>query len=112
MIKTQTLEKDKTKTYKSNPKAAISVHVQSALSFVVGGIGVFLRLLSSTISGTKTNLHVQLWQFILHANRLSAIYGGTYMLDKPADEIVYENGKVVGVKSQDEVSCTVLHVQY
>ena len=32
------------------------------------------------------------------------------MLDKPADEIVYENGKVVGVKSQDEVSCT--HVQY
>ena len=26
------------------------------------------------------------------------------MLDKPADEIVYENGKVVGVKSQDEVS--------
>ena len=38
------------------------------------------------------------------ACRLSAIYGGTYMLDKPADEIVYENGKVVGVKSQGEVS--------
>jgi Rab GDP dissociation inhibitor len=28
------------------------------------------------------------------------------MLDKPADEIVYENGKVVGVKSQDEVAHT------
>ena len=26
--------------------------------------------------------------------RLSAIYGGTYMLDKPVDEIVMENGKV------------------
>lgn len=27
--------------------------------------------------------------------RLSAIYGGTYMLDKPIDEIVVENGKVI-----------------
>lgn len=25
------------------------------------------------------------------------------MLDKPVDEIVYEGGKVVGVKSKDEV---------
>jgi len=36
--------------------------------------------------------------------RLSAIYGGTYMLDKPVDEIVYEDGKAVGVKSGDEVA--------
>ncbi|KAI1727145.1 GDP dissociation inhibitor domain-containing protein [Ditylenchus destructor] len=36
--------------------------------------------------------------------RLSAIYGGTYMLDKPVDEIVYENGKVVGVKSGSEIA--------
>jgi len=36
--------------------------------------------------------------------RLSAIYGGTYMLDKPGDEIVYEDGKVVGVKSGEEVA--------
>lgn len=35
--------------------------------------------------------------------RLSAIYGGTYMLDKPA-EIVYENGVAVGVKSGDETA--------
>ncbi|XP_075867473.1 rab GDP dissociation inhibitor beta-like [Nelusetta ayraudi] len=34
--------------------------------------------------------------------RLSAIYGGTYMLNKPIDEIVVENGKVVGVKSEGE----------
>jgi Rab GDP dissociation inhibitor len=34
---------------------------------------------------------------------LSAIYGGTYMLDKPVDEIVMENGKVVGVRSGNEV---------
>jgi Rab GDP dissociation inhibitor len=34
--------------------------------------------------------------------RLSAIYGGTYMLDKPVDEIVMENGKVVGVRSGNE----------
>ncbi|XP_072181804.1 rab GDP dissociation inhibitor beta-like isoform X1 [Diadema setosum] len=36
--------------------------------------------------------------------RLSAIYGGTYMLDKPIDEIVMEDGKVVGVKSQGEMA--------
>jgi len=36
--------------------------------------------------------------------RLSAIYGGTYMLNKPVDEIVYENGQVVGVKSEGEIA--------
>lgn len=37
--------------------------------------------------------------------RLSAIYGGTYMLDKPIDDIVYgEGGKVVGVRSGTEVA--------
>jgi len=36
--------------------------------------------------------------------RLSAIYGGTYMLDKPIDEIVMEGGKVVGVRSGGEVA--------
>ncbi|KAJ3178521.1 Rab GDP dissociation inhibitor alpha [Irineochytrium annulatum] len=36
--------------------------------------------------------------------RLSAIYGGTYMLSKPVDEIVYEGGKAVGVKSEGEVA--------
>lgn len=35
--------------------------------------------------------------------RLSAIYGGTYMLNKPVDEIVMEGGHVVGVKSEGEV---------
>lgn len=35
--------------------------------------------------------------------RLSAVYGGTYMLDKKVDEIVMENGKFVGVRSGDEV---------
>uniref|UniRef100_A0A0V0G8A2 Rab GDP dissociation inhibitor n=1 Tax=Triatoma dimidiata TaxID=72491 RepID=A0A0V0G8A2_TRIDM len=36
--------------------------------------------------------------------RLSAIYGGTYMLDKPVDEIVMENGRAVGIKSGEEVA--------
>uniref|UniRef100_A0A914X744 Rab GDP dissociation inhibitor n=1 Tax=Plectus sambesii TaxID=2011161 RepID=A0A914X744_9BILA len=36
--------------------------------------------------------------------RLSAIYGGTYMLDKGVDELVYENGRIVGVKSGGEVA--------
>jgi len=36
--------------------------------------------------------------------RLSAIYGGTYMLNKPVDEIVYANGVCVGVKSEGEVA--------
>ena len=36
--------------------------------------------------------------------RLSAIYGGTYMLDKPIDEIVTdEDGKFVGVRSGEEI---------
>lgn len=34
--------------------------------------------------------------------RLSAIYGGTYMLDKPIDEIVTKDGKFVGVRSGTE----------
>jgi len=42
--------------------------------------------------------------------RLSAIYGGTYMLDKAVDEIVMENGKVVGVKSGGEIAyCKQVH---
>uniref|UniRef100_M3ZSJ3 Rab GDP dissociation inhibitor n=1 Tax=Xiphophorus maculatus TaxID=8083 RepID=M3ZSJ3_XIPMA len=36
--------------------------------------------------------------------RLSAIFGGTYMLNKPIEEIVMENGKVVGVKSEGEIA--------
>ncbi|KAI5086464.1 rab GDP dissociation inhibitor alpha, partial [Silurus meridionalis] len=36
--------------------------------------------------------------------RLSAIYGGTYMLNKPVDEIIMENGRVMGVKSEGEVA--------
>lgn len=38
--------------------------------------------------------------------RLSAIYGGTYMLDKPVDEIVVdsETGKVTGVRSGSEIA--------
>ncbi|KAJ8381588.1 hypothetical protein SKAU_G00023660 [Synaphobranchus kaupii] len=36
--------------------------------------------------------------------RLSAIYGGTYMLNTPIEEIVMENGKVVGVKSEGKIA--------
>ncbi|KAK9474857.1 GDP dissociation inhibitor [Dipodascopsis tothii] len=36
--------------------------------------------------------------------RLSAIYGGTYMLEKPIDEVVYEDGVAVGVRSGDETA--------
>ncbi|KAM9327980.1 rab GDP dissociation inhibitor beta-like [Pholidichthys leucotaenia] len=36
--------------------------------------------------------------------RLSAVHGGTYMLNKCIDEIVMENGKVVGVKSEGETA--------
>jgi len=37
--------------------------------------------------------------------RLSAIYGGTYMLNKPVEEIQYDsNGVVTGVKSEGEVA--------
>jgi len=36
--------------------------------------------------------------------RLAAIYGGTYMLDKPVDQVVIENGKFVGVKSGNEIA--------
>lgn len=36
--------------------------------------------------------------------RLSAVYGGTYMLNKPFDGFVMENGKVTGVKSEGEVA--------
>uniref|UniRef100_A0A4W4HPY7 Rab GDP dissociation inhibitor n=1 Tax=Electrophorus electricus TaxID=8005 RepID=A0A4W4HPY7_ELEEL len=36
--------------------------------------------------------------------RLSAIFGGTYMLNKSVEEIIIENGKVVGVKSEGEIA--------
>jgi len=36
--------------------------------------------------------------------RLAAIYGGTYMLNKPADRIVTEDGKFVGVESGGEIA--------
>lgn len=36
--------------------------------------------------------------------RLSAVHGGTFMLDKPVNDIVIENGKVVGVRSGSEVA--------
>lgn len=36
--------------------------------------------------------------------RLSAIYGGTYMLNKPVEEIIYEDGVAVGVRSEGEVA--------
>ncbi|KAI1090135.1 rab GDP-dissociation inhibitor [Rostrohypoxylon terebratum] len=31
--------------------------------------------------------------------RLSAIYGGTYMLNTSVDEVIYENGKATGIKA-------------
>ena len=38
-------------------------------------------------------------------NRLSAIYGGTYMLDKNVEEIIFdESGKVCGVKAGGEIA--------
>lgn len=41
--------------------------------------------------------------------RMSAVYGGTYMLNKPIDGIEYDaDGKVCGVKSEGEVAKTKL----
>jgi Rab GDP dissociation inhibitor len=36
--------------------------------------------------------------------RLAAIYGGTYMLNKPCDQVIVEGGVVTGVKSEGEVA--------
>lgn len=36
--------------------------------------------------------------------RLSAVYGGTYMLSKPDAEVVWEGGQAVGVKSEGETA--------
>ncbi|KAM4748920.1 rab GDP dissociation inhibitor beta [Rhinophrynus dorsalis] len=41
---------------------------------------------------------------LYRTDELSAIYGGTYMLNKPIEELVMENGKIVGVKSEGEVA--------
>ncbi|CAG5128866.1 unnamed protein product [Candidula unifasciata] len=41
--------------------------------------------------------------------RLSAIYGGTYMLDKPVDKIVMQDGHVVGVSDgKDTAKCSIV----
>ncbi|KAJ3061819.1 Rab GDP dissociation inhibitor alpha, partial [Podochytrium sp. JEL0797] len=34
--------------------------------------------------------------------RLSAIHGGVYMLNKPVDQVLYENGKFIGIQSEGE----------
>ena len=36
--------------------------------------------------------------------RLSAVYGGTYMLSKPDAAVVYKDGKAVGVSSMGETA--------
>ena len=36
--------------------------------------------------------------------RLSAVYGGTYMLAKPDVKVVYEDSKAVGVTSEGETA--------
>ncbi|EFJ43337.1 hypothetical protein VOLCADRAFT_83359 [Volvox carteri f. nagariensis] len=36
--------------------------------------------------------------------RLSAVYGGTYMLNQPSMEVLYENGVAVGIKNGDDVA--------
>jgi Rab GDP dissociation inhibitor len=36
--------------------------------------------------------------------RLSAVYGGTYMLSKPDVKVAYENGVAVGVTSEGETA--------
>ncbi|KAA8591448.1 hypothetical protein FQN60_002391 [Etheostoma spectabile] len=41
---------------------------------------------------------------LYRTDELSAIYGGTYMLNKPVEEIVMEGGHVIGVKSEGEVA--------
>jgi len=37
-------------------------------------------------------------------SRLCAIHGGTYMLNTKVDEILFNNGKVCGIKSGDETA--------
>ncbi len=37
-------------------------------------------------------------------SRLCAIHGGTYMLNTPVDQILIEDGKVVGIRSGDQVA--------
>lgn len=37
-------------------------------------------------------------------SRMCAIYGGTFMLNKDIDEILFENGKVSGVRSGNEIA--------
>jgi len=37
-------------------------------------------------------------------SRLCAIHGGTYMLNTKVDEILFENGRVTGIKSGEEVA--------
>jgi Rab GDP dissociation inhibitor len=37
-------------------------------------------------------------------SRLCAIHGGTYMLNTPVNELLFEDGKIVGVRSGDGVA--------
>jgi Rab GDP dissociation inhibitor len=37
-------------------------------------------------------------------SRISAVYGGTFMLNNDIDEILFESGKVVGVKNDQGIA--------
>ncbi|KAL4827026.1 hypothetical protein H8958_015290 [Nasalis larvatus] len=49
-------------------------------------------------------LGIGLVECILSSIKLSAIYESTYMLNKPIEEIIVQNGKVIGVKSEGEIA--------
>lgn len=47
------------------------------------------------------------WQYMARTQvsaRPSAIYGGTYMLNKSNEDIFVNNGQMVGIKSEGEVA--------
>ncbi|TKC34876.1 hypothetical protein EI555_009986 [Monodon monoceros] len=51
-----------------------------------------------------TGLNFTPWITATGFSQLSAIYGGTYVLNKPIEEIIMQNGKVIGVKSEGEIA--------
>ena len=82
---------------------SIQRYGKSPYLYPLYGLGELPQGFARYFTLTTFFLHVHVNCIFSLNYRLSAIYGGTYMLDKPLEELVYEGGKVVGVKSQGEV---------
>jgi Rab GDP dissociation inhibitor len=83
---------------------SVARYGKSPYIYPLYGLGELPQGFARQVIRTQRSCAIKLTKFSL-GYRLSAIYGGTYMLDKPIDNIAYdESGKAIGVTSGGETA--------